>query len=272
METCSPREGGQEHPLRPLQAKRVWDTGPHAGRAGAGSLDAGGPAAERFQVFRPSAAPIAAPGREAGTATAAVIRASARECRHPLGRSRRSGSRKRKGSAARPGRRRRGAERRFAERAAVSVGRRSAPHRRRSIRPGERGPSRAGRAVRGGEILPPPSPRNCRGPAVGVAECLIHLEVAGAELRRTLRRSRAPPADLPSPRRPSTASVVWRKWLSARQRLALIRFPAIAGWTYTLQRSFNIYGRSQLNLGHILRSLVNQWRMFVTPGLRGPGC
>lgn len=29
-------------------------------------------AAERFQVFRPSAAPIAAPGREAETATAAV--------------------------------------------------------------------------------------------------------------------------------------------------------------------------------------------------------
>lgn len=47
-----------------------------AGLQGTGRLDEGRPGAalgcERFQVFRPSAAPIAAPGREAETATAAV--------------------------------------------------------------------------------------------------------------------------------------------------------------------------------------------------------
>lgn len=81
------------------------------------------------------------------------LRAGARACRHPLGRSRRLGSRKRKGSTARPGRRRRGAEWRAEERAAVSVGRRAVPHLPWSIPPGDRGPELNGVVREIGRVL-----------------------------------------------------------------------------------------------------------------------
>lgn len=68
---AGPRQGGcGDTRVRPPGQGR------DAGRGGTGRLDEGRPGAalgcERFQVFRPSAAPIAAPGREAERATAAV--------------------------------------------------------------------------------------------------------------------------------------------------------------------------------------------------------
>lgn len=180
-EVC-PLTGGWQHYLKLPFREGVGIgasfpcVGPDAGLGGTGRLRwtlarRSSGLRSAFRSFGPRRLPSQLRGAKRRRRRRPCLRASARACRHPLGRSRRPGSRKRKGSAARPGRRRRGAEWRAAERAAVSVGRRAVLHLRRSIPPppGGRGPLRAGWIDRGGReirrVLPgTPASLRLRGP------------------------------------------------------------------------------------------------------------
>lgn len=72
------------------------------------------------------------------------------------------------------------------------------------------------------------------------------------------------------PHSPSAAPVVWRKWLSAWQHFALVTVPCNRSLSVTCAGRLKFMVFLELYLGRILRYLMSQWKMFVSPGLRGP--
>lgn len=230
-------------------------------------------AASAFRSFGPRRLPSQLRDAKQRQRLRPCLRAGARACRHPLGRSRRLGSRKRKGSAARPGRRRRGAERRAAERPAVSVGRRAVPHLSWSIPPGDRGPELTGVVGEIRRVLPGTlASLHPRGPGCRCDRALHSFggRWCGAAEDPLEPTARLASIDLLPPSSPLAAPVVLRKWLSAWQHFALVTVPCNRLLDLTCAGRLKFVVFPELYLGHILRYLMSQWKMFVSPGLRRP--